>query len=71
MKPNKGVAAEVGVWPQTVGMWRHGLWSAGWRGWVDEPRPGGPRTVTDEQVESVVVATLEREPIDATHWTPA
>ena len=27
--------------------------------------------VTDEQVEAVVVATLERAPNDATHWSRA
>jgi len=36
-----------------------------------EPRPGGSRTVTDEQVESLVVATLERPAKDATHWSRA
>jgi hypothetical protein len=36
---------------------------------ADEPRPGGPRTVTDEQVETLVVATLEPAPKDATHWS--
>lgn len=35
----------------------------------DEPRPGGPRTITDEQVDVVLVATLERTPGDATHWS--
>ena len=54
-KPNKQVAAEVGVWPQTVGVWHRGLSNAGWDGLVDEPRPAGPRTITDEQVEAVVV----------------
>jgi transcriptional regulator with XRE-family HTH domain len=38
-------------------------------GLVDEDRPGGPRSVTDEQVEQVVVATLERTPRDATPWS--
>jgi transposase len=70
-KPNKQVAAEVGVWPQTVGMWRRRFVERRLEGLADEPRPGGPRTVTDEQVESVVVATLEREPKDATHWSRA
>lgn len=70
-KPNKQVAAEVGVWPQTVGMWRRRFVERRLEGLADEPRPGGPRTVTDEQVESVVVATLERAPKDATHWSRA
>ncbi|ANY10413.1 DDE endonuclease (plasmid) [Pseudonocardia sp. HH130630-07] len=38
-------------------------------GLVDEPRPGRPRTVTDEQVERLVVLTLETTPADATHWS--
>jgi len=59
-KPNKQVAAEVGVWPQTVGVWRRRFIERRLEGLVDEPRPGGPRTITDEQVEAVVVATLER-----------
>src|SRR5215212_6397432 len=68
-KPNKQVAAEVGVWPQTVGVWRRRFIERRLDGLVDEPRPGGPRSITDEQVEAVVVATLERAPKDATHWS--
>src|SRR5690606_31770252 len=37
-------------------------------GLVDEQRPGAPRTITDEQLEQVLVATLESTPKDATHW---
>jgi hypothetical protein len=33
---------------------------------LDEPRPGRPRTITDEQVEEVIVRTLETTPRDAT-----
>jgi transposase len=38
-------------------------------GLTDEPRPGRPRTVTDEQVEAVIVKTLETTPKGATHWS--
>ncbi len=40
-------------------------------GLTDEPRPGAPRTIADEAVEGVLVATLERQPRDATHWSRA
>jgi len=33
------------------------------------PRPGAARTITDEQVEQVLVLTLETTPTDATHWS--
>jgi transposase len=38
-------------------------------GLADEPRPGAPRQITDEQVERVIVTTLEQAPKDATHWS--
>jgi transposase len=68
-KSNQEVAADLGIWPQTVGKWRNRFVARRAEGLVDEPRPGGPRTITDEQVESVLVATLERQPADATHWS--
>src|SRR5215216_4311640 len=68
---NKQVAAELGVSLPTVGKWRSRFVTRRLEGLVDEPRPGAPRTITDEQVEAVVVATLEETPIDATHWSRA
>lgn len=38
-------------------------------GLTDEPRPGVPRTITDAQVEAVVVRTLEETPPGGTHWS--
>jgi transcriptional regulator with XRE-family HTH domain len=38
-------------------------------GLLDEPRPGRPRTVTDAQLEEVIVRTLETTPRDATDWS--
>lgn len=70
-KSNKEVAANVGVWPQTVGIWRRRFVERGLDGLADEDRPGAPRKVSDEQIEAVLVATLERQPKDATHWSRA
>jgi transposase len=68
---NKQVAAKLGVVPATVGKWRRRFVDRRLDGLLDEPRPGGPRTIGDEQIEAVIVATLERTPRDATHWSRA
>jgi transposase len=70
-KTNQAVAADLGIWPQTVGKWRRRFLERRLEGLVDEPRPGAPRKITDERVEQVVVATLERTPKNATHWSRA
>jgi transposase len=70
-KSNQQIAAELGIWPQTVGKWRRRFVGRGMDGLADEPRPGAPHTITDEQVEQVLVATLEGQPADATHWSRA
>ena len=46
-----------------------GFLRAGCDGLLDEPRPGTPRTIGDDDVERVVVQTLETIPADATHWS--
>jgi transposase len=38
-------------------------------GLFDEPRPGAPRRITDDQVEQVVIRTLETTPPGANHWS--
>jgi transposase len=68
---NKQVAAREGVSQQMVCKWRARFVADRLAGLADEPRPGAPRTIGDEQIEAVVVATLERQPKDATHWSRA
>src|SRR5215469_3627175 len=67
---NKEVAARLGVTPQMVGKWRARFVAGGLEGLADEPRPGQPRKITDEQVEEVIARTLEQEPPNHdTHWS--
>ena len=66
---NKEIAARLQVSPQTVGKWRSRFVARRLEGLSDEARPGAPRTITDEQVEQVIVDTLESTPPNATHWS--
>jgi transposase len=66
---NKAVAADLRVRAQTVGKWRQRFVEHRLDGLLDEPRCGAPRKVTDEQVEDVVVRTLETTPAGCTHWS--
>jgi len=66
---NIDVAEKLGVSKQMVGKWRQRFIDGRLDGLLDEPRPGAPRRVSDEDVERVVVQTLESTPRDATHWS--
>jgi transposase len=67
---NQDVAASLGVWPQTVSKWRARFVKDRLEGLSDEPRPGAARKITDEQVEAVIVKTLEEAPSRQDgHWS--
>jgi transposase len=66
---NVAVAERVGVHQATVVKWRKRFLARGLDGLVDEPRPGAPRSISDADVEAVIVRTLEDKPTDATHWS--
>lgn len=67
---SKAVAAKLGVSQPTVGKWRKRFAQRRLDGLVDEPRPGRPPSITLDQIEDVVVETLESTPGNgATHWS--
>ncbi len=66
---NNEVADQVGVDRTTVSKWRRRFAARRLEGLADDPRPGVPSSITDEQVEAVIVKTLEETPVDATHWS--
>jgi transposase len=66
---NSEIAGELGVHRNMVAKWRSRFLEYRLDGLVDEPRPGRPRTITDDKVEEVIVRTLETAPKDATHWS--
>jgi transposase len=66
---NIEVAEELGISRATVGKWRSRFIERRLDGLLDEPRPGAPRTIEDDDVERVVTMTLESKPKNATHWS--
>jgi len=66
---NQTVARKLRCSVGMVGKWRARFLKAGLEALYDEPRPGTPRKVSDEQVEKVVIQTLESTPRGATHWS--
>ncbi len=68
---NKTVAEQLRCSANTVSKWRRRFVEHRLDGLLDEDRPGRPRTIGVDQVEEVIVATLESTPPNATHWTRA
>lgn len=66
---NLEVAERVAVNRMTVGKWRSRFLRDRLEGLLDEERPGRPPSISLDQVEDVIVATLEQTPRNATHWS--
>ena len=66
---NTEVSERLRVTLQTVGKWRRRFIDMRLDGLFDAPRPGQPRKITDAKVEEVLAMTLERRPVEATHWS--
>lgn len=66
---NTAVAETEGVTMHTVGKWRRRFVQQRLVGLDDAARSGAPRTLSDAQVERVIIRTLESKPKHATHWS--
>jgi transposase len=66
---NTEIAERLGITRGMAAKWRSRFAAHRLDGLTDEPRPGRPRTITDDKVEEVIVKTLETTPKDATHWS--
>jgi transposase len=66
---NREASRRLGVSEATVSKWRRRFVAQRLDGLHDEPRPGVPRSITDDDVEALIVATLEQTPTDATRWS--
>jgi len=66
---NRDICAELSLSPNTVGRWRRRFATHRVNGLHDEPRPGAPREIGDDEVAETIRLTLETTPPNATHWS--
>jgi len=66
---NTVIADKLRLSKPTVGLWRRRFLKQGLVGLYDELRPGGPRSISDQKVASLIRKTLKTKPKDGTHWT--
>ena len=63
------IAEEIGLSIRMVGRWRIRYLEHGLQGLYDEYRPGKPRTISDDDVASLLQKTMSSRPSTGTHWT--
>src|SRR5947208_816885 len=66
---NQTVARKLRASLGMVGKWRARFLNHRLEGLYDEPRPGAPRKIGDDEVEKVIIQTLESTPRGQTHWS--
>ena len=66
---SKEIAEKLGVSQSTVGLWRRRYGQERLDGLYDEPRPGTPRSISDDKIAETIRLTLETTPRNATHWS--
>lgn len=66
---NKTICSVLGTNANTVSTWRRRFAADRLDGLYDEPRPGTPRKIGDDEVAETIRLTLETTPVGATHWS--
>lgn len=66
---NKAIGERVALTGSMVGVWRKRFINQGLMGLYDEPRPGGPRKISDDRIAELIRKTLETKPKGGTHWS--
>lgn len=64
---NKEIAAKVGVCAATAGTRRNRFAESRMDGLYDEPRPGAPREIGDDEIAATIRKSLETRPTGGTH----
>src|SRR6201981_3297959 len=66
---NGEIAERLGIFRGTVGKWRERFARLRLDGLYDEPRPGAPRQIGDDEIADTIRRTLESRPLGRTHWS--
>jgi transposase len=66
---NADIAKRLDASPFTVGTWRKRFLSDRMQGLHDELRTGRPRSMSDEEVATLINKALQTKPSKATHWS--
>ena len=66
---NTAIAKKVDLSIRMVGQWRQRFIDQGVMGLYDQPRPGAPRSISDDQIAQMIQKTLNDKPKGATQWT--
>jgi transposase len=67
---NKQIAAQMGIAPRMVALWRGRFIAQGVEGLLkDAPRPGRTPTISATIVSEVIAKTTQSTPANATHWS--
>lgn len=69
-KSNNKISKELSISRPTIISWKNRFEEEGVKGLLrDESRPGRKKAISEEQVKSLLEATLHTTPENATHWT--